>query len=39
MLMEKKVLLIALENLQGQNDFISFGKTGQVEIIAFKTKN
>lgn len=36
--MERKTLLIAVENLQGQNDFISLGKTNNVEIIAFKTK-
>lgn len=37
--MEKRTLLIAVENLQGQNDFVSLGKTNNVEIIAFKTKN
>ena len=36
--MERKTLLIAVENLQGQNDFISLGKTCNVEIIAFKTR-
>ena len=36
--MERKTLLIAVENLQGQNDFISLGKTDNVEIIAFKTR-
>ena len=36
--MERKTLLIAVENLQGQNDFISLGKTNNVEIIAFKTR-
>ena len=36
--MERKTLLIAVENLKGQCDFVSLGTTNNVEIIAFKTR-
>ena len=35
--MEKRTLLIPVENLQGQNNFILLGTSNQVDIIAFKT--
>lgn len=35
--MEKRTLLIPVENLQGQNNFILLGTSNQVNIIAFKT--
>lgn len=37
--MEKRTLLIPVENLHSQNNFILLGTSDQVDIIAFKTKH